>query len=128
MLAIVADSGRLTWQAVPDVTPGPGEVLLRVAAAGVNRADLLQAAGNYPPPPGASDIIGLEVSGVIESLGADLDLSLGVVNLTDEAPPLAQFALGYDPVVADPRGAKLFADADRAGFILNEERSFLTKV
>ena len=38
------------------------------------------------------------------SLGADLDLSLGVVNLTDEDPPLAQFALGYDPVVADPRG------------------------
>ena len=73
MLAIVADSGRLSWQAVPDVTPGPGEVLLRVAAAGVNRADLLQAAGHYPPPPGASDIIGLEVSGVIEALGADLD-------------------------------------------------------
>lgn len=49
MLAIVADSGRLTWQAVGDVTPGPGEVLLRVIAAGVNRADLLQAAGHYPP-------------------------------------------------------------------------------
>lgn len=73
MLAIVADSGQLTWRTVPDVTPGPGEVLLRVTAAGVNRADLLQAAGNYPPPPGASEIIGLEVSGVIESLGTGLE-------------------------------------------------------
>ena len=70
MLAIVAKSGgTLTWQPVPDVTPAPGEVLIRVTAAGVNRADLLQAAGNYPPPPGASDIIGLEVSGTIEDVG-----------------------------------------------------------
>jgi len=70
MLAIVANSGgQLTWQPVPDVTPAPGEVLIRVTSAGVNRADLLQAAGNYPPPPGASDIIGLEVSGTIEAVG-----------------------------------------------------------
>ena len=46
-----------------------GEVLIRVSAAGVNRADLLQAAGKYPPPPGASDILGMEVSGTVESLG-----------------------------------------------------------
>jgi putative PIG3 family NAD(P)H quinone oxidoreductase len=70
MLAIVANSGeKLTWQPVPDVTPAPGEVLIRVTSAGVNRADLLQAAGNYPPPPGASDIIGLEVSGTIVAVG-----------------------------------------------------------
>jgi len=70
MLAIVAESAdRLIWQEVPDVSPGPGEVLIKVITAGVNRADLLQAAGHYPPPPGASDIIGLEVSGVIEALG-----------------------------------------------------------
>lgn len=53
----------------PDPRPGPGEVLVRVAAAGVNRADLLQAAGHYPPPPGASDIFGLEVSGTVAELG-----------------------------------------------------------
>jgi NADPH2:quinone reductase len=48
--------------------PGPGEVLIRVAAAGINRADILQRQGHYPPPPGASPILGLEVSGnVIES-------------------------------------------------------------
>lgn len=70
MRAIVADSpGRLTWQSVPDVAAAPGEILIRVCAAGVNRADLLQAAGKYPPPPGASDIIGLEASGTIEALG-----------------------------------------------------------
>jgi putative PIG3 family NAD(P)H quinone oxidoreductase len=53
-------------------------VLVKVSAAGVNRADLLQAAGHYPPPPGASEIIGMEVSGVVEAVGDDVsDLSLG---------------------------------------------------
>ncbi|NTY59816.1 NAD(P)H-quinone oxidoreductase [Mycolicibacterium sphagni] len=70
MLAIVAEStDRLIWREVPDVAPGPGEVLIKISTAGVNRADLLQAAGHYPPPPGASDIIGLEVSGVISAVG-----------------------------------------------------------
>ncbi len=69
MLAIVAEAGRLTWQSVPDAKTAPGEVLIRVTAAGVNRADLLQAAGKYPPPPGASDIIGLEVAGTIAEVG-----------------------------------------------------------
>src|ERR1044072_2529892 len=71
MHAIVADtsSHKLTWQSVPDVHPGPGEVLIEVIAAGVNRADLLQAAGKYQPPPGASQIIGLEVSGTIAAVG-----------------------------------------------------------
>jgi putative PIG3 family NAD(P)H quinone oxidoreductase len=53
----------------PVPAPGAGEVLIRVAAAGVNRPDLLQRQGKYPPPPGASDIIGLEVAGVIVALG-----------------------------------------------------------
>ncbi|NVN52349.1 NAD(P)H-quinone oxidoreductase [Mycolicibacterium hippocampi] len=70
MRAIVAESpDRLVWQSVPDVAPAIGEVLIKVAAAGVNRADLMQAAGKYPPPPGASEIIGLEVSGTIEAVG-----------------------------------------------------------
>ena len=73
MRAVVAGpAGELHWQSVPDVSAGPGEVLIEVCAAGVNRADLLQAAGKYPPPPGASDIIGLEVSGVIATLGASV--------------------------------------------------------
>ena len=70
MYAIVAESAdRLVWQQVPDVTAGSGEVLVKVTAAGVNRADLLQAAGLYPPPRGASELLGMEVSGVIETVG-----------------------------------------------------------
>jgi len=52
--------------------PGAGEILIRVAAAGVNRADLLQAGGLYPPPPGAPQTLGMEVSGVVEEAGADV--------------------------------------------------------
>lgn len=70
MYAIVAESaGQLGWREVPDVTPESGELLIKVGCAGVNRADLLQAAGNYPPPPGASDILGLEVSGTVVGTG-----------------------------------------------------------
>ncbi|TWP51582.1 NAD(P)H-quinone oxidoreductase [Lentzea tibetensis] len=59
----------LEWTEVPDLEPGPGEVLIDVAASAVNRADLLQRQGFYPPPPGASDIIGLECSGTVAALG-----------------------------------------------------------
>jgi putative PIG3 family NAD(P)H quinone oxidoreductase len=70
MHAVVAHSSdRLSWEEVPDVHPSAGEVCLSVRAAGVNRADLLQAAGHYPPPPGASDILGMEASGVITEIG-----------------------------------------------------------
>lgn len=54
---------------VPDPRPGPGEVLIDVAATAVNRADLLQRQGHYPPPPGASEILGLECSGTVAELG-----------------------------------------------------------
>jgi NADPH:quinone reductase len=50
----------------PTPMPGPGEVLVRVEAAGVNRPDIMQRLGKYPPPPGASDIPGLEIAGVVE--------------------------------------------------------------
>jgi putative PIG3 family NAD(P)H quinone oxidoreductase len=70
MRAVVAHSAdQLCWEEVPDARSGPGEVLLGVRAAGVNRADLLQAAGHYPPPPGASEILGMEASGVITEIG-----------------------------------------------------------
>ena len=59
----------LTRAERPDPAPGPGEVLIAVAAAGVNRPDVMQRQGLYPPPPGASDIPGLEVAGTIENLG-----------------------------------------------------------
>lgn len=59
----------LQWTEVPDIEAGPGEVLIDVAAAGVNRADLMQRQGFYDPPPGASPYPGLEVSGTIAALG-----------------------------------------------------------
>ncbi|WP_445186473.1 NAD(P)H-quinone oxidoreductase [Pseudonocardia sp. Cha107L01] len=60
----------LEWTEVPDPEPGPGEVLIDVAASGVNRADLLQRQGFYPPPPGASEIIGMECSGRVAAVGS----------------------------------------------------------
>src|SRR5436309_11395694 len=53
----------------PTPVPGSGEVLIEVAAAGVNRPDVMQRRGKYPPPPGASDIPGLEIAGTVASLG-----------------------------------------------------------
>lgn len=73
MHAVVIDapgeSDVLRWREVPDPEPGPGEVLIEVAAAGVNRADLLQRRGFYSPPPGASPYPGLECSGVVIARG-----------------------------------------------------------
>ncbi len=59
----------LQWTEVPDPVAGPGEVVIDVVASAVNRADVMQRQGNYPPPPGASDVIGLECSGRIAELG-----------------------------------------------------------
>ena len=62
----------LGWGEVPDPVCGPGEVVVDVAATAVNRADLMQRQGKYPPPPGASDVLGLECSGVISEVGAEV--------------------------------------------------------
>ncbi|MGI8645059.1 MAG: NAD(P)H-quinone oxidoreductase [Nocardioides sp.] len=68
----------LTVQEVADAVAGPGEVLIEVTAAGVNRADTLQRQGHYPPPPGASEIIGLECSGTVVAVGEGVrDWSVG---------------------------------------------------
>ena len=100
MRAIVAESGTdLAWREVPDVTAADGEVVIDVVTAGVNRADLLQAAGHYPPPPGASTTIGLEVSGRISEVGA------GVTAWTVGQPVCALLAGGgYAERVAVPAG------------------------
>ena len=70
-IAISAPGGPevLVPETRPVPRPGPGEVLIRVAAAGVNRPDVLQRMGFYPPPPGASDLPGLEVAGTIVAVG-----------------------------------------------------------
>ncbi|MCC5580419.1 NAD(P)H-quinone oxidoreductase [Microtetraspora sp. AC03309] len=63
----------LDWQEVPDPEPGRGDVVIDVAASAVNRADLLQRQGHYPPPKGASEIPGLECSGRVIEVGADVE-------------------------------------------------------
>ncbi|MEW2327951.1 NAD(P)H-quinone oxidoreductase [Micromonospora chersina] len=62
----------LVWAAVPDPEPGPGEVVVEVRASAVNRADLLQRQGQYPPPPGAPAYPGLECAGVVAALGPEV--------------------------------------------------------
>lgn len=74
MKAITIEGGKGPAEALkigeaPRPVPKPHEILIRVAAAGVNRPDIAQREGNYPPPPGASEILGLEVAGVVEEAG-----------------------------------------------------------
>ena len=69
---------RLVLQERAQPQPGAGEVLIQVAAAGLNHADMLQAKGGYPPPPGAPDTLGMEVSGTVAALGAGVtDFAVG---------------------------------------------------
>ncbi|GLS99782.1 NAD(P)H quinone oxidoreductase [Sphingobium jiangsuense] len=75
MRAITIEGGKGPAEALkiteaPRPVPQPHEILIRVAAAGVNRPDIAQREGNYPPPPGASDILGLEVAGTVVKVGA----------------------------------------------------------
>ena len=58
---------------LPDPTPGPGEVVIDMVATAINRADTMQRQGFYPPPPGASDVLGLECSGVVSAVGDEVD-------------------------------------------------------
>jgi putative PIG3 family NAD(P)H quinone oxidoreductase len=102
---VAADPGGpevLSLAEVDDAVAGPDEVLLRVAAAGINRADLLQRQGHYPPPPGASPLMGLECSGTVEALGAEVSgWSVG-----DEVCALLSGG-GYAELVAVPAGQLL---------------------
>ncbi|HEY0948997.1 NAD(P)H-quinone oxidoreductase [Nocardioides sp.] len=103
MRAVIADGAGgpeiLSVAELPDPEPGPGEVVLAVAAAGLNRADLLQRQGFYPPPPGASDVIGMECSGTVAAVGE------GVSGWSVGDPACALLAGGgYAERVAVPAG------------------------
>ena len=90
---------HLKWQEVTTPTPGPVEVLIEVAATAVNRADILQRQGNYAPPPGASQILGLECAGVISELGPGVT----TVEIGQEVTALLAGG-GYAEQVAVPVG------------------------
>lgn len=104
---ILSPPGNLLQESEVDIPiPGPGEVLLRVHAAGVNRADLLQSQGHYPPPPGSSDIPGLEVVGTVEATGE------GVGSISHDTRVMALVtAGGYGEfVLADARSLIIVPD------------------
>jgi NADPH:quinone reductase-like Zn-dependent oxidoreductase len=107
-----ADGGPevFDWAEVPDPTPGPGEVVIEVVAAGVNRADVQQRRGLYPPPPGAPDYLGLECSGRIFAVGADVtDWQLGdeVCALLPGGGYAERVAVSADTVLPVPAGVSL---------------------
>jgi NADPH2:quinone reductase len=103
-IAITAPGGPdvLKPQTRPVPVPGPGEILIRVAAAGVNRPDVLQRAGLYPPPPDASDLPGLEAAGIVAATGP------GVTRwrVGDSVTALLGGG-GYAPYVATPEAHAL---------------------
>jgi putative PIG3 family NAD(P)H quinone oxidoreductase len=103
MRAVVVDEpgspSVMRVETVPDPVPGPGEVLVRVAATAVNRADCMQRQGNYPPPPGAPPYLGLECSGTVAGLGE----SVAGWNIGDEVCALLAGG-GYAELVAVPVG------------------------
>ena len=77
MKALQGVEGQVEWVEEPSPALDVGHVSMKVAAAGLNRADLLQQAGLYPPPPGASEILGMECSGVIAEVGPGSSWQVG---------------------------------------------------
>ena len=69
---VINENKKLEWGEAPDPTYAADEVLVRIHATAINRADLMQAQGHYPPPPGASEILGLEMAGEIIALGDEV--------------------------------------------------------
>ncbi len=114
MKAVLIDENRaLHWSDVPDPVIREDEVLVRIHAAALNRADLMQREGNYPPPPGCPEWMGLEISGVIEQMGADVP-ALSNWKLGDRVCALlggggyAEYvAVKYDMLMPIPNGLSM---------------------
>lgn len=114
MYAITVDQPggpeAMTWAEVPDPSPGTGEVLIEVAATAVNRADLQQRQGNYPPPPGASPYLGLECSGHVAALGdgvAGIDVGAEVCALLAGGGYAERVAVPVGQLLPVPAGVSL---------------------
>lgn len=106
--------GQPQWHHCARPQPGPDEVLIKVAYSGMNRADLMQLAGHYPPPPSASQILGLEVSGTVVARGnSQQQLQLGdkVCALLDSGGYAEYVAVPANQVLPVPRGVELAAAA-----------------
>ncbi len=104
------DADSLVPDDVPAPTPGAGEVLIDVVAAGLNRADINQRQGSYPPPPGASELLGLEVSGHVAALGDDVEgWAVGdeVCALLDGGGYAAQAVAPATQLLPVPKGVSL---------------------
>ncbi len=118
MKAILTASDRsLHWSEVPTPEIAADEVLVRVCAAGINRADLMQRAGNYPPPPGCPDWMGLEVSGYIEKMGeqaqkeSTLKVGDAVCALLGGGGYAEYVAVRYDMCIPVPAGFSMIEAA-----------------
>jgi NADPH:quinone reductase-like Zn-dependent oxidoreductase len=85
MKAMVVESENLVWKDVPDPIPAEKEVVIDVVGTGVNRADLLQRQGRYPPPPGAPPYLGLEVSGTVSAVGSEVQISKSSIFLKNSS-------------------------------------------
>jgi putative PIG3 family NAD(P)H quinone oxidoreductase len=100
----------LEWSRIADPQPEPGEVIIDISSTAVNRADLLQRKGNYPPPPGTTDILGLECSGTIVSVGAALTMDrIGerVTALLNGGGYAQKVAVPLGQVMSVPEGVSL---------------------
>jgi len=110
MYAVLVDEeGALVWSEVPDPVPKAGELLVDVHAAALNRADLLQRAGEYPPPPGWPEWMGLEVAGVVVEAPADSRWKAGdkVCALLGGGGYAEQVAVPVDMAMPVPQGLSM---------------------
>jgi len=97
----------LLWEEVADIQCGPEEVLVDVNATAVNRADLLQALGLYPPPPGESEILGLEIAGTIAAIGDGVQgrqIGERVLALVSGGGYAQQAAVNHQMLIKQPAG------------------------
>jgi len=120
----------LVWDKVADPRPEPGEVIIDITSTAVNRADLLQREGNYPPPTGATDILGLECAGTIVSVGAALTMDrIGerVTALLNGGGYAQKVAIPLGQVMSVPEGVSLL-DAGALPEVACTVWSNLTKV
>lgn len=116
MNAILVGSGKeLQWENVPDPKLGPEDVLIDVYAAAVNRADLMQRAGDYPSPPGCPEWMGLEVAGVISAVGekaaSHRQVGQPVCALLGGGGYAEQVAVRYDMTMPIPKGVSMIQAA-----------------